>query len=92
MQEKCVEVSGLMKHFAHPKRLLILCFICDEEKTVNEIHAACGLSQSQTSQYLKRMEAEGLITLRRERNFSYYFVTKPEVRKLIKAMQKTFCK
>lgn len=91
MHERCIEVSGIMKHFAHPKRLLILCYICDEERTVNEIHDACGLSQSQTSQYLKRMEREGLIALRREKNFSYYYVVKSEVKKILKAMQKTFC-
>lgn len=92
MHDKCVEVSGIMKHFAHPQRLLILCFICDQEKQVTEIHDAVGLSQSQTSQYLKRMQSEGLIGLRREKNYSYYYVVSPEVKKMLKAMQKIFCK
>src|SRR4051794_14737765 len=92
MQEKCIEVAAIMKHFAHPQRLLILCFICDKEKQAGEIHNAVGLSQSQTSQYLKRMQGEGLIGLRREKNYSYYFVINPEVKKMLKSMQKIFCK
>ena len=91
MQEKCVEVSSLLKHFSHPQRLLILCFLSDGEKQVSEIHEAVGLSQSQTSQFLKRMQSEGLLGLRREKNYSFYYIENPDVRKLLKSMQKIFC-
>lgn len=92
MQDKCVEVSSLLKHFSHPQRLLILCFLSDGEKPVSEIQEAVGLSQSQTSQFLKRMQSEGLLGLRREKNFSFYYIINPDVLKLLKAMQKIFCK
>lgn len=91
MQEKCEEVSSLLKHFAHPQRLLILCYLSDGEKQVTEIHEAVGLSQSQTSQFLKRMQAEGLLSLRREKNYSFYSILNPDVLKLLKSMQKIFC-
>ena len=91
MKGKCDEVAGLLKHFSHPQRLLILCYLADGEKQVNEIQEASGLSQSQTSQFLKRMQAEGLLGLRREKNFSYYSVINPDVIKLLKSMQKIFC-
>lgn len=92
MQEKCVEVSSLLKHFSHPQRLLILCYLSDGEKQVSDIQDVVGLSQSQTSQFLKRMQAEGLLGLRREKNFSFYFIQNPDVIKLLKSMQKIFCK
>ena len=92
MQEKCVEVSSLLKHFSHPQRLLILCYLSDGEKQVSDIHEAVGLSQSQTSQFLKRMQGEGLLGLRREKNHSFYYVENPDVLKLLKSMQKIFCK
>lgn len=91
MQNKCEEVSALLKHFSHPQRLLILCFLSDGEKAVSEIYEAVGLSQSQTSQFLKRMQAEGLLDVRRERNFSFYYIINPDVLKLLKSMQKIFC-
>ena len=91
MKNKCDEVSGLLKHFSHPQRLLILCFLSDGEKQVSEIHEAVGLSQSQTSQFLKRMQSEGLLGLRREKNFSFYFIENKDVLKLLKSMQRIFC-
>ncbi len=91
MQDRCVEVAALLKHFSHPQRLLILCFLSEGEKQVGEIQEAVGLSQSQTSQFLKRMQAEGLLESRREKNFSYYSLASTEVEKLLKALKKIFC-
>lgn len=91
MQDRCHDVAGLLKQFAHPQRLLILCFLSEGEKQVGEIHQAVGLSQSQTSQFLKRMESEGLLGSRREKNFSYYYIENSEVEKLLKALKKIFC-
>lgn len=91
MQNKCEEVAALLKHFSHPQRLLILCYLADGEKQVSDIQDAVGLSQSQTSQFLKRMQAEGLLDVRREKNFSFYFIENKDVIKLLKSMQKIFC-
>ena len=91
MHDKCEEVSALLKHFSHPQRLLILCYLSDGEKQVSEIHHAVGISQSQTSQFLKRMQSEGLLGLRREKNYSFYFIINPQVLKLLKSMKKIFC-
>lgn len=92
MQDKCVEVASLLKHFSHPQRLLILCYLSDGEKQVSDIQEAVGLSQSQTSQFLKRMQGEGLLGLRREKNYSFYYILNGDVVKLLKSMQKIFCK
>ncbi len=92
MQERCVEVASLLKNFSHPQRLLILCYLSDGEKQVSDIHEAVGLSQSQTSQFLIRMSNEGLLGVRREKNYSFYYVENPDVLKLLKSMQKIFCK
>lgn len=91
MQDRCEEVASLLKHFAHPQRLLILCLLSDGEQRVSEIHNAVGLSQSQASQFLKRMHIEGLLGLRREKNNSYYYIQNKDVVKLLKSMQKIFC-
>lgn len=91
MKDKCEEVSSLLKHFSHPQRLLILCYLSDGEKQVNDIHEIVGLSQSQTSQFLKRMQADGLLDVRREKNYSFYYIINPDVLKLLKSMKKIFC-
>lgn len=91
MKDKCEEVSALLKHFSHPQRLLILCFLSEGERPVSEIQDAVGLSQSQTSQFLQRMQSEGLLSSRREKNYSYYSVNNPDVEKLLKSLKKIFC-
>lgn len=91
MKNQCDEVAALLKQFAHPQRLLILCLLSEGEKHVGEIQEAVELSQSQTSQFLKRMQAEGLVSSRRDKNFSYYAIASDEVMKLLKALKKIFC-
>jgi ArsR family transcriptional regulator len=91
MKEKCGEVAAMLKQFAHPQRLLILCYLAEGERQVSEIQQEAGLSQSQTSQFLKRMQAEGLLGSRREGNCTFYRVESPEVIKLLRALKKIYC-
>lgn len=91
MEEKCVEVAGIFKHFSHPQRLMLLCHLSEGEKHVGELQELTGLSQSQTSQFLKRMQLEGLLRARKESNFAYYSIKDKNILKLIKSMQKIFC-
>ena len=53
LRRKSQNVSVLLKQLSHPQRLLILCSLVEGEKSVGEIEAACGASQSAVSQFLK---------------------------------------
>lgn len=92
MAEKSIEVAGILKTLGHQKRLLILCTLSDGEKSVGDIEKICGAAQSQVSQFLKRMEAEGLINHRREGNFVYYSIKDQRVAQLIQTLGNIFCK
>lgn len=91
MKNKCVDVSNIMKAIAHPQRLMIMCYLADEEKNVTEILEVCDISQSQLSQFLNRMQREDLLKVRKEGQFSYYSIADKNVFKLIQSMQKIFC-
>lgn len=91
MKSKCHEVSTIMKAIAHPQRLMILCYLSEEEKNVSELLELCEVSQSQLSQFLKRMHREKLLSVRKEGNFSYYRIADKNLIKLIQSMQKIFC-
>lgn len=80
-----------MKHMSHPKRLVILCYLTEGRKTVNEIMKLCEMSQSQTSQNLKRMELEGVLVSRKEGNFNFYEIKDVRVTKLMKQIKSIFC-
>lgn len=91
MKDKCVDVASIMKVIAHPQRLMILCYISEGEKSVNEITNLLNISQSQVSQFLTRMQKERLVQVRREGTFSFYSVADKRILKLMQSMQKIFC-
>lgn len=92
MVKKCDEVSQLLKSLSHPIRLKVLCHILDGEKTVNELTAFCGISQSAMSQFLSRMKDEGVLNSRREGAYAYYSLGDPRIVKLMKTLKDIFCK
>lgn len=91
LADQCESVSGLLKAIAHPQRLKILCSLSEGEKTVSQLEAYCGASQSSVSQYLGKMKSEGLLSSRREAQQVFYKIESQELLKLMKAMQRIFC-
>lgn len=90
-KEKSTEVSVIMKQLGHPKKLLILCSLMDEHKTVGELTEACEVSQPQMSHFLKRMELEGLLSSVRVGNHIYYQINDLRIKKILKSLKSTFC-
>ncbi|RUM11548.1 ArsR/SmtB family transcription factor [Rhizobium fabae] len=71
---KAHEASHLLKALAHQTRLLILCILAGEERTVSEIENILGIQQAMVSQQLARLRLEGLVNTRREGRLVYYSV------------------
>ena len=91
LARQAVEVSATLKTLAHPVRLKILCSLVEGEKTVSEIIAYCGASQSWVSQFLGRMRLEGLVEARKEGNFSRYRIADPQLRELMSSIYRIYC-
>lgn len=91
LKRQSEDVAALLKQLSHPQRLLILCSMAENEKSVGEIEEACGASQSAVSQFLKSMRQDGLIDSRREGKLVYYRIIDPHVNELIKSLYKIFC-
>ena len=85
------EASGFLKALAHEARLLILCQLIEEEKSVTEIEEFLSLRQPAVSQQLARLRAEGLVATRRDGKNIYYSLARPEVRGVIAALYQAFC-
>ncbi|MBB4191329.1 DNA-binding transcriptional ArsR family regulator [Rhizobium aethiopicum] len=66
------EASDLLKALAHQTRLLILCILANEERTVGEIENILGIQQAMVSQQLARLRLEGLVNTRRQGRLVYY--------------------
>ena len=54
------QASVFLKALAHEARLLILCLLIEEEKSVTEIEEILSLRQPAISQQLARLRADGL--------------------------------
>jgi DNA-binding transcriptional ArsR family regulator len=88
------EVLRVLKVLNHPVRLSILCNLIEKgemsagEIVVQEERLA---SQSQTSQYLKILKDEGLVTSRKEGQFVLYSLASEEVKVLIATLHELYC-
>ena len=89
--DKTKEISQVLKALGHPDRLRLLCLLTEGERTVTQLVDSCGVSQSQISQFLARMRAEGLVTAKRVGQSVSYRIARPEVKKLIRQLKNIFC-
>ena len=85
------QASVFLKALAHEARLLILCLLIEEEKSVTEIEEILSLRQPAISQQLARLRADGLVETRREGKNIFYSLARPEVREIIGALDRAFC-
>ncbi|EJW10347.1 transcriptional regulator SoxR [Rhodovulum sp. PH10] len=92
MRSNAREASEFLKALSHEARLVILCMLLDGEKSVSEIEQTVKLRQPAVSQQLARLRADDLVETRRDGKNVYYSLARPEVRDIIAALHKSFCK
>ena len=85
------QASVFLKALAHKARLLILCLLIEEEKSVTEIEEMLSLRQPAISQQLARLRADGLVETRRDGKNVFYSLARPEVRAIIGVLHQAFC-
>lgn len=86
------DAADLMRSLSHPQRLLVLCALGTEEKSVAELRDELGgIEQVPMSQQLMRLRADGLVESRREGTSVYYHIARSEVLLIIEALRKAFC-
>jgi len=86
------KAAELMRSLSHPQRLLVLCALGAEEKSVAELRQELGIEQVPMSQQLMRLRADGLVEARREGTAVYYRITRPEVISVVEALHTAFCR
>ena len=83
--------ARFLKSLAHRDRLKVLCVLIDAERTVSDIEAAVGASQSAISQHLSRLRDEGIVSARREGRQIFYKIQDPAVLDLVTVLYNRFC-
>ncbi len=91
MQQNAESASQLLKTLANPNRLMVLCNIVKQERTVGELEKLVGLSQSALSQHLSRLRYEGIVACRRKGKSAYYSLKDERVRRVLEVLYGIYC-
>lgn len=88
--DKTKYISEILKNFSNKDKLVILCYLGDEEKNVSDILKCCQISQSQVSQFLWRMKLEWILESRKDWKEVYYKVSNTKILEIISSLKKIF--
>lgn len=88
--ETLERVAPIIRNVAHPLRLRILDYLNreGEARTVSEITEAAGAGQAITSQQLRILKDQGVLTARREGNYVLYAISDPSVLLLLECIRR----
>ncbi len=91
LKDKSGQASRLLKSLANDRRLLILCHLSENEKSVGELERLVGLSQSALSQHLARLRRDNLVQTRRVAQTIFYSIASPEADAVLQTLYKLYC-
>jgi DNA-binding transcriptional ArsR family regulator len=91
MAEHASDAAGLMKALGNESRLMILCMLADEERSVGELNQSIPLSQSALSQQLARLRQQGIVKTRRESQTIYYSLAEGPADRIIHLLHDIYC-
>ena len=85
------QAEAFMKILANKNRLMIVCSLLNEERSVSELNQTVPLGQSALSQHLAVLREHKLVDTRREAQSIYYSVSDPRVTQIIQKLYEFFC-
>jgi DNA-binding transcriptional ArsR family regulator len=92
LEPRADEAAQLLTAMANPKRLLILCNLLEQERSVSELSRIVGLEQSPLSQHLSKLRALGLVKTRRDGQSIYYRVASEPVMRVLTTLYDIYCR
>ena len=92
LHDKASHAVELLKAMANEWRLMILCQLSEGEKTVSELQASLGLSQSALSQHLAVLRRERIVNSRKHAQSVSYSLAGDEAPKVMHTLHDVFCK
>lgn len=91
LRDKAGAASALLKTLGHPNRLLLLCLLVEQERSVGELEMMMGLRQANVSQQLAKLRAEGLVGARRDGKSVHYYIADPAARRVLAVLYDIYC-
>ncbi|MDJ0904984.1 MAG: metalloregulator ArsR/SmtB family transcription factor [Woeseiaceae bacterium] len=91
LHDMAAHACELLKAMANEWRLMILCQLSEGEKTVSELQAILGLSQSALSQHLAILRRERIVSARKHAQSVSYSLAGDEATKVMESLHDVFC-
>lgn len=92
LEPRAEEAAQLLTAMANPKRLLILCNLLEQERSVSELSRIVELEQSPLSQHLSKLRALGLVKTRRDGQTIFYRLASEPVTKVLTTLYDIYCR
>ena len=87
MEETAPKVSALMKVLSNEHRLMILCLLVEQERSVGDMARALDMRQAALSQQLALLRKDGLVNTRRDAQtifYSTFLTTRVEILSIVR--------
>lgn len=91
LHDMAANACELLKAMANEWRLMILCHLAEGAKTVSELQALLGLSQSALSQHLAILRREKIVRARKQAQSVSYSLSGDEATKVMETLHEVFC-
>ncbi len=91
LEKNAGRACDLLGAMANPSRLMILCQLAENEKSVGELQPLIGLSQSALSQHLAVLREKRLVRTRRDGQQIYYRLASRAAESLMHTLHQEFC-
>ena len=91
LRENATKAALLLKMLANENRLMILCSLLKEPKSVDELNETIALSQSALSQHLAKLRHLGLLSTEKKGQQVFYQIISSEVKAVMGALYDIYC-
>lgn len=92
LKAKAPQAAELLRQLGNANRLLILCHISQEERSVGQLEQDLGIRQPGLSQQLAELRQAGLVKTRRESRSIYYSIADERAEAVMAMLYEIFCK
>lgn len=91
LEKKVESVCDILSLLSNEKRLLMLCYIADGQRSIWELTSHLGISQSLCSQFAIKMRECGILKSEKKGKEVYYSVADSKTLELIQSLKTIYC-
>lgn len=92
LKAKAPQAAELLRQLGNANRLMILCHISQQERSVGQLEQDLGIKQPGLSQQLAELRQAGLVRTRRESRSIYYSIADERAAAVMAMLYDIFCR